>query len=102
MTLAIFETHPIQYHVQIYQDLNQRLGIPVTAVYGSDFSVAGYRDQEFGATFAWDTDLLAGYRSVFLSQVATGGAKTVKEVSARGASRALRQIRPAAVLLTGY
>jgi hypothetical protein len=50
----------------------------VTAIYGSDFSVAGYYDREFGGGFAWDTDLLSGYDSVFLSQMASG-ARSVDE-----------------------
>src|SRR5438445_5111187 len=71
--LAIIETHPVQYHAPVYRAV-QRLGVPITVVYGSDFSVAGYRDREFGARFAWDTDLLSGYSARFLTQVATGGA----------------------------
>ena len=51
--LAVIETHPIQYHAPLYRLLEQRFGVPVTAIYASDFSVRGYRDAEFGATFAW-------------------------------------------------
>ena len=71
-------------------------------VYGSDFSLAGYRDAEFGATFAWDTDLLSGYASVFLARVANGGAGSVEQTSTRGLGGVLRTLAPAAVLLVGY
>ena len=71
--LVVVETHPVQYHAPVYRELG-RLGVPVTAIYGSDFSVAGYTDPEFQTHFAWDTDLLSGYRSVFVSRVAAGGA----------------------------
>lgn len=100
--LAVVETHPIQYHAPLYRMLQQTHGIPVTAIYGSDFSVAGYRDTEFMAEFAWDTDLLSGYRSVFLSTVSNGGARTADAASSRGAGRAIREIGPRAVLLVGY
>ncbi len=100
--LAVIETHPIQYHAPIYRTLQQRFGVPVTAIYGSDFSVVGYRDSEFGTEFAWDTDLLSGYSSVFLSRVQEGGARTVNEVSADGLRRILQQINPAAVMIVGY
>ena len=46
--LAVIETHPIQYHAPVYRAVQSEFGISVTAIYGSDFSVVGYRDQEFG------------------------------------------------------
>lgn len=81
--------------------------MPIIVIYGSDFSVQGYRDQEFGTRFAWDSDLLAGYESFFLTRVAEGGAQTFEEISVKGFSAqrlttALAKYRPRAVLLTGY
>ena len=38
--LVAIETHPIQYHAPLYRLVQQVHGIPVTAVYGSDFSTA--------------------------------------------------------------
>jgi glycosyltransferase involved in cell wall biosynthesis len=100
--LVVIETHSVQYHAPVYRCLEQGCGVKVTAVYGSDFSLAGYRDQEFGADFAWDTDLLSGYRSVFLSKVDQGGARSAEETRARGLKRVLKELRPAAILLLGY
>lgn len=100
--LAIIETHPIQYHAPVYRHVQQALGLPVTAIYGSDFSVAGYRDREFGAAFAWDSDLLSGYTSVFLSRLAEGGARNDREVSASGLGGILKRLAPEAVLSVGY
>src|SRR5450631_4008389 len=102
MSLAVISTHPIQYQAPVYRALQTQFGIPTTVIYGSDFSIAGYRDREFGATFAWDTDLLSGYESVFLSTVAHGGAASDGEVTAKGAAAALHKLRPSAVLLLGY
>lgn len=100
--LAVIETHPIQYHAPLYRILQAKFGIPVTAIYGSDFSVVGYRDREFGADLAWDTDLLSGYNQVFLSQVSRGGARTFEEVSATGLEDALRKVAPKMALIVGY
>jgi hypothetical protein len=100
--LAIIETHPVQYHAPVYREVQKRFGIPVTAIYCSDFSVQGYTDREFGTPFAWDTDLLSGYSSRFLSRCAEGGPSTAESTSARGLSRLLRSLCPMAVLLTGY
>jgi glycosyltransferase involved in cell wall biosynthesis len=99
--LAVISTHPVQYHAPVYREI-QRLGLPVTAIYGSDFSVAGYHDHEFDVAFSWSTDLLSGYSPVFLSRVADGGATTAEATSSRGLTKALSQIAPDAVLLTGY
>jgi glycosyltransferase involved in cell wall biosynthesis len=102
MSLAIVETHPVQYHAPVYRELQKTWGIPVTAIYGSDFSVAGYRDREFGATFAWDTDLLSGYSSIFLDRVVDGGAGSDAEVTTHGLREALRRAKPDAVMVLGY
>mgnify|MGYP003339469972 CR=1 FL=1 len=90
--LAVIDTHPIQYRAPVYRQLSKQLDIPITVIYGSDFSVVGYQDKEFGTKFAWDTDLLSGYSSKFLSSVKTGGAQCFEEVSAQGLGTALREI----------
>jgi glycosyltransferase involved in cell wall biosynthesis len=99
---VVVSTHPIQYHAPVYRQVQERFGIPVTAVYASDFSVSGYRDPEFSAFFAWDKDLLSGYSSVFLSRTEDGGARHAAEARAAGIGSVLRRLDPAAVLLLGY
>jgi glycosyltransferase involved in cell wall biosynthesis len=100
--LAVVQTHPIQYHAPVFRALQSRFNIPVTAIYGSDFSVTGYHDEEFGTAFAWDTDLLSGYSSIFLSTVSSGGARGYKDVSSKGLRAALQKIQPRAVLVGEY
>lgn len=100
--LAIVETHPVQYHAPVYRCLEQKFGIRTTAIYGSDFSVAGGVDREFGRKLAWDTDLLSGYTSVFLSRVRDGDCTRPERLSAAGVRGALDQASPKAVLLPGY
>ncbi len=100
--LVVVETHPVQYHAPVYRAVQNTFGIPVTVVYGSDFSIAGYRDEEFGVRFSWDTDLLSGYRSIFLKRAAQGGPRSAAEVTSRGLSEALSAEDPEALLVTGY
>jgi len=102
MSLAIISTHPIQYHAPLYREVEKSFGIPVTAIYGSDFSIAGYHDKGFNAAFSWDTDLLSGYNSVFLSKTSRGGARSAEGVSARGLGEALKKAGPKAVMIIGY
>jgi glycosyltransferase involved in cell wall biosynthesis len=76
--------------------------VDVTVIYGSDFSVSGYFDDEFGTRFAWDTDLLDGYASEFLTTVDEGGARTAAGVVPTGLGDHLRRLKPRAVMQTGY
>jgi glycosyltransferase involved in cell wall biosynthesis len=100
--LAVVDTHPVQYRAPVYRALQERLGVPVTAVYGSDFSVAGYHDAEFQTDLAWDTDLLSGYTPVFLSRARPGETIRQEDLSPAGIGPALRAIGPSAVMVVGY
>lgn len=100
--MVVVETHPVQYHAPVYRTLARQFGLPVTVLYGSDFSVAGYYDRQFAADFAWDSDLLAGYKCSFLSRVSDGGARCVEQVSARGIGNALQSLDAKVLLVLGY
>ncbi len=100
--LVVVETHPVQYHAPVYRAVVQQYGVPLTVLYGSDFSVTGYTDKEFGSTFRWDSDLLSGYPSLFLSQVNSGGAASYEDVTATGLGNALHRLRPDVLLIPGY
>ena len=100
--LTIIATHPVQYHAPVFRAVQIDYGVPVTAIYGSDFSITGYRDREFGAEFKWDTDLLSGYDSRFLSRVTDGGCADYDAMPTWGLRAALREVKPKAVLLLGY
>jgi glycosyltransferase involved in cell wall biosynthesis len=103
MSLLVVNTHPVQYHAPVYRAIQQEFGIPVTVMYGSDFSIAGYRDREFQTEFAWDTPLVQETDQLFfLSRVAQGGARDFEEVSARGMAEAFNKIPAEAVLINGY
>jgi glycosyltransferase involved in cell wall biosynthesis len=100
--LVAIDTHPIQYHAPVYRAVQTKFGIPMSVIHGSDCSVAGYWDREFGTSFAWDVDLLSGYDSVFLSRVPRDSEKSNQRPSLFGLGKALRRLNPRAVLLTGY
>ena len=87
----------MQYHAPVYRKVAE-MGAPVEVVYGSDFSVRGYRDREFGASFAWDRDLTEGMKCRFLEPEAG----SYEEVTGKGIGQALDEIRPSAALLCGY
>jgi glycosyltransferase involved in cell wall biosynthesis len=76
--------------------------VPVHVIYGSNFSIAGYRDKEFGASFAWDADLVKTVPYCFLQLSQEGGASCYEEVSGQFLSKTLTKLQPKAVLALGY
>ncbi len=99
--LVVFDTHPVQYRAPIYRMLQREFKIPVTVIYGSDFSVRDGYDSEFKKAFSWDSDLLSGYEAVFLPE-AGHKIKDICGISTKGLDEALKKLNPGAVLLVGY
>jgi glycosyltransferase involved in cell wall biosynthesis len=60
--LAILTTHPIQYQVPLWQRLTADGSVPFEVWYLSQQATELSRDREFGTEFAWDIDMLSGYR----------------------------------------
>ena len=64
--LAILSTHPIQYQVPLWQALARDGSVPFEVWYLTAHGVNASYDQQFGKSFSWDLDLLAGYPHRFL------------------------------------
>jgi glycosyltransferase involved in cell wall biosynthesis len=65
--LAYLVSHPIQYQAPLLRRIAQEPDIELTVLFGSDFSVRGYKDEGFGGVgVKWDIPLLDGYRHEFL------------------------------------
>lgn len=64
--LVILTTHPIQYQVPIWQMLAREDRVPFEVWYLSDHGARPRQDREFGRSFAWDIDMLAGYPHRFM------------------------------------
>jgi glycosyltransferase involved in cell wall biosynthesis len=65
--IAIVSTHPIQYLVPVYRALAFRPDVELEVFYFTDFGQRASYDARFGKAFAWDVDLLSGYRSSLLT-----------------------------------
>ena len=68
MRLAIVSSHPIQYYAPIFRMLDRRLDLEV--FYAHRATPADQAKAGFGTAFEWDVDLLDGYRSRFMTNVA--------------------------------
>lgn len=65
--LAYLVSHPIQYQAPLLRRIAQEPDIELTVLFGSDFSVRGYKDKGFGGVgVKWDVPLLDGYHHEFL------------------------------------
>ena len=64
--LVILSTHPVQYQVPLWQALGERGRVPFEVWYLTDHGTRVSHDREFGQSFKWDLDTLAGYTHRFL------------------------------------
>jgi glycosyltransferase involved in cell wall biosynthesis len=62
--LIFINSHPIQYFAPMYKYLNEH-GVKTQAWYGSDESIKGGMDKQFGTQVKWDIPLLQGYEYHF-------------------------------------
>jgi glycosyltransferase involved in cell wall biosynthesis len=66
LRLAYFVTHPIQYQAPLLKRIAQEPDIALKVFFGSNLSLRGQVDAEFGVQVKWDTPLLEGYEHEFL------------------------------------
>lgn len=88
--LAYVVSHPIQYQAPLLRRIAREPGIDLTVLFGSDFSVRGYKDEGFGVEVTWDVPLLDGYRSQFLPRLRDTGTVSPLSPLSRGILRRLR------------
>lgn len=101
--LAIVLSHPTQYYSPWFVWLAAHTPLELRVFYLWDFGVTAKRDPQFGATFAWDRDLLAGYAHEFVPNVSpTPGTDRFSGLDNPTLLARLRTWSPDAVLLFGY
>ncbi len=89
--LGYLVSHPIQYQAPLLRRIALEADIDLTVLFGSDFSVRGYKDRGFGVEVAWDTPLLDGYRSEFLRPWRDTGEVSPTAPISRGIYRRLQR-----------
>ena len=101
--LAIVLSHPVQYYSPWFQWLRAHTALEFRVFYLWEFGVTPQRDPQFGATFQWDVDLLAGYDSEFVPNLARDpGTHHFRGLDNPTLTTRLAAWRPDAVLLFGY
>src|SRR5258708_26105592 len=68
LRLAVVLSHPIQYYAPFFRALAERLDLHV--FFGQTLTAAQQASAGFDTAFDWDVDLVSGYRSTFLNNIA--------------------------------
>jgi glycosyltransferase involved in cell wall biosynthesis len=68
MRLGFLVSHPIQYYAPIFRELAKQCDL--TIYFAHRQTGKGQASAGFGVAFDWDVDLLSGYRSRFLANIA--------------------------------
>jgi glycosyltransferase involved in cell wall biosynthesis len=101
--LAVVLSHPTQYYSPWFRWLRQNTDLEFRVFYLWDFGVAETHDPQFGKSFAWDVDLLAGYESEFVPNAsARPGAEHFFGFDNPGLVGRLSAWAPDALLIFGY
>ncbi len=66
--LAVLVTHPVQYFQPVFKDLSATPGIDLLVFYGCNHGLVASFDADFSQKIAWDSDLITGFRSRFVSK----------------------------------
>ena len=102
LSVGVVGTHPIQYHAPLWRRLSATPALEVEVLYGSDFSLRGYRDRDFGVNVAWDQPLLEGYSSRFLPGYDRVDFASFRQPSPYPVFQAIMQSSYDALLITAY
>jgi glycosyltransferase involved in cell wall biosynthesis len=101
--LAIVLSHPVQYYSPWFRWLRAHTPLEFKVFYLWEFGVTAKRDVQFETTFRWDVDLLAGYESEFVPNVAADpGTHHFRGLDNPTLSSRLAAWQPEAMLLFGY
>lgn len=100
MKLAVLTSHPVQYQAPLFRELAKHLDLQVYFSHqsqGRDQAKAG-----FGVNFNWDIDLLDGYASKYLRNIAARPGIDFWGCNNPDIERELKLFNPKILLLTGW
>ena len=101
-SIAIWESHPVQYKAPVYQELEKLWPGEFRVMYCTDCSVRGHFDREFGINVTWDVPLLTGYRYEVLRNERGVPLSHFRSLSGKGVYRAIRDKRPRAIIISQF
>jgi glycosyltransferase involved in cell wall biosynthesis len=99
--LVVFDSHPVQYRVPVWQAIEAKMPDSLHVVYASDCSVRGHADSGFGIVVAWDEPMLDGYAHTILNCENGAPLSGWSSLTGKGVQELLDKLKPDIVLLTG-
>ena len=100
--LLVFDSHPVQYRVPVWKEINKFEEGCLHVCYATDCSVKGHDDTGFGKKITWDEPLLSGYIYTVLNCVSGTPLSGWKSLTGKGVGELLEKVSPNVVLLTGF
>ena len=100
--LVVFDSHPVQYRVPIWQTMEAKVPQCLHVVYATDCSVKGHADTGFGQVIAWDEPLLSGYQYTILHSEKGKPLSGWGSLTGKGVKEIFDTLQPTAILLTGF
>jgi glycosyltransferase involved in cell wall biosynthesis len=101
--LAVVLSHPTQYYSPWFRFVQAQGEVELRVFHLWDFGVTRKTDRQFGTALCWDVDLLSGYESEFVPNVATDpGTHHFRGLDNPDLTRRLAAWWPDAILLFGY
>lgn len=102
MKIAVFATHPIQYHIPWFKRLAAQPGVELK-VYYAMIPDAQQQGVGFGVSFSWDIPMLEGYEWELLPNAKPApGLRGFFASSTPAVYTILKKARPDVVILTGW
>ena len=101
ISLVVFDSHPVQYRVPVWQAIEKETPGNIHVVYASDCSVRGHADKGFGQTFKWDDPMMEGYPHTVLNCEKGEPLSGADSLTGEGVEECFDRLKPQAVLLTG-
>ncbi len=96
-------SHPTQYYSPWFRWVAQTGALDLRVFYLWEFGVTAQVDRQFKQQFRWDVDLLSGYESEFVPNIAKEpGSFTFRGLNNPTLTARIAAWRPTAVLLFGY
>src|SRR5580658_55124 len=103
LRVAVVLSHPTQYYSPWFRWMRSHTTLQFKVFYLWDFGVSKHRDPQFGTSFEWDVDLLSGYESEIVPNLAKRpGAEHFFGFKNPALIGRLEAWRPDALLLFGY
>jgi glycosyltransferase involved in cell wall biosynthesis len=100
--VAIVVSHPIQHFVHLYRALAKESVIELLVIFASDLGTRSYFDTGMNVEITWKTDLISGYKSIFLPEAREISKTGFWSVNNPSVTKALNEFHPHVVQTHGY